>query len=1021
MRKGKFIYRVKIECFDDGQKFQVTWFKGGREKWRSFKAAAPDFVAKGKNGTDLWISKQHALETGEMISQFLDGDAACLQRALMDARRGGFPLKLLINACLEASDWPFEFLADNGAFLLSQDVLLARIVSDYGEDSEMSVPKRPLELLFMACSALDVQPELDFEKEEESILEVTEKLPVDVDVEDSGSLEGLRAQLERQQYDVVHLSGHADIKDSQPFFIMEDEKGRRKDVSPEQLWRDAFRGNSPRLLFLSGCRTGETPISAAGATNSFARMLVERYNIPAVLGWGRPVNDDEATVAMQEIFKMLTLGKSILEAVQRARLQLMEEFDSSNPAWPLLRLFCNGIEPGAIVRAEREYMPKLRRRKHVFLKRGRVRILEEGFVGRRRQLQQSLGILNDDQHKVGLLLLGAGGLGKSCLAGKIIERFEDHTLIIIHGELNDQSMKDALDDAFLVSQDESGKKKLNSKKSMPEILENLCATSFSEKKYLILMDDFEQNLEGASGSIPGHLTSEAARLLEVLLYHLPVCLKQTQLLITSRYRFTLTRRNRDLVEEFLEPVFLTSFGEAEIRKKARTLKHVLSYARHLAFPLLLEAGYGNPLLMDRLNELAHTKTITESFKLIEAFKAIRQEFTRELMLQELVQQASTELTQLIKALCVYREPVRIRGVEVIAEKIGLKDWRRVLKNAVGISLVEYDRARVSYRVTPLLQEELYKTVEETGSLHEVCFNYYKDLCTGEPRKAFEPIVTKEWIFHALRCGEIETASRKGGDLVKYLRIRHSFKDAKKVGLWILEENERIDRKFATASDAFLLNELALTLNSLGDHSAAAQYCEFALNIDKNRLGADHEMIAIYLNNLGTIWQSMKKPGKAIRYYEDALKINKTNHNRGYLDVGMVLSNLGTAWSEMGDYDKAIGFYGDAREILEGKQKRYSNNIAITLNNLGEAWRQKNDLNKAMRYIKEALQIWEENQGNESPYVASGLFSLGEVYVKINQKSNAKACFEKSYKILSNIFGEEHSKSAIAAKRLKELG
>ena len=74
--------------------------------------------------------------------------------------------------------------------------------------------------------------------------------------------------------------------------------------------------------------------------------------------------------------------------------------------------------------------PNPRRMKHVFLKNSQVKVLADGFVGRRRQLQTSIRVIKQDKDKVGVLLLGTGGLGKSCLAGKICERFPGHTLIM---------------------------------------------------------------------------------------------------------------------------------------------------------------------------------------------------------------------------------------------------------------------------------------------------------------------------------------------------------------------------------------------------------------------------------------------------------------------------------------------------------------------------------------------------------------------------------------------------------------
>ncbi|MFC2146757.1 hypothetical protein ACFLRT_05280, partial [Acidobacteriota bacterium] len=114
----------------------------------------------------------------------------------------------------------------------------------------------------------------------------------------------------------------------------------------------------------------------------------------------------------------------------------------------------------------------------VYLKQSDVKVLAEGFVGRRRQIQQSLWALKHDFDKVGVLLYGTGGLGKSCLAGKISERFTDHTLIIVHGRLNAITLQAALKDAFILARDEQGEGLLAAKIEMPEKLAKLCAASF---------------------------------------------------------------------------------------------------------------------------------------------------------------------------------------------------------------------------------------------------------------------------------------------------------------------------------------------------------------------------------------------------------------------------------------------------------------------------------------------------------------------------------------------------------------
>jgi hypothetical protein len=266
------------------------------------------------------------------------------------------------------------------------------------------------------------------------------------------------------------------------------------------------------------------------------------------------------------IYHELSRGKAIVDAVKRARYELQKDFPgSSTPAWPLMRLFSNGIPLNAIVKKGQKWQPKPRQLKHIYLKNSRIKILSEGFVGRRRQLQTTLQVLKQDLDKIGVVLLGADGIGKSCLAGKICERFSHHTLITIQGKLNTITLQAALHDAFIVSQDQNGQKILSEKKEMTETLANLCATSFKERNYLLVLDAFDQNLDGAEKGQPGLLQLEAVELLKVLLHYLPFSGKMTQLIITSRYPFSLSQQGRDIAEERLKKVWLTDFRESEIK------------------------------------------------------------------------------------------------------------------------------------------------------------------------------------------------------------------------------------------------------------------------------------------------------------------------------------------------------------------------------------------------------------------------------------------------------------------------
>jgi len=352
-------------------------------------------------------------QIGDKLFSILNGDRQTLIRALKEADYQGECLQLILKDEGPVSNLPFELLYNNG-FLVPFQVNLIRKVSDRGKKRILESENRPIKLLFLTCLPQDVYPVLELEKEEDTIFEATKNLPMEIDVEDTGSLEGLGAWLTTNKYDIIHISGHADIgKNGEPFFLMEDGEGLPDEVTPKQLW-EKLSLNMPRLIFLSGCRTGEAPDHVAAI--SFAHSLVAG-RVPTVLGWGLPVSDAGARFAAEKFYFELSRGENIPDALMRTRYELSKQF----PDWSLLRLFSDGtpLEVPLVKRGQKKKLT-LRERQYIFLENSQVKVLKKGFIGRRRHIQQGLRCLRRDENKIGLLLHGTGGLGRAVLPVNIV-------------------------------------------------------------------------------------------------------------------------------------------------------------------------------------------------------------------------------------------------------------------------------------------------------------------------------------------------------------------------------------------------------------------------------------------------------------------------------------------------------------------------------------------------------------------------------------------------------------------------
>jgi len=286
---------------------------------------------------------------GQTLYRWLDGEERFLTRAI-DGLRGQPAVALLIEQGAGLEHLPWELLHDGTGYLVQQRptaVIPVRWMT--GPGLAATPPQnRPLHVAFMATAPQGVAPPLDFEGEEAAILTATQRHPLRLSVEESGNLQELRYLLGdlgdgEQGVDVVHLTGHATHLAGGPAFLCEDEVGAEQWATAAEL--AAALTYPPRLLFLSGCRTGQA--MRGGAVPSLAAALVQQ-GLPAVLGWGQPVFDPDATTAAATLYGELAQGLPLVRALAETYRDLLQRH-AQNPQqgrhWHLLRLYARGEPP----------------------------------------------------------------------------------------------------------------------------------------------------------------------------------------------------------------------------------------------------------------------------------------------------------------------------------------------------------------------------------------------------------------------------------------------------------------------------------------------------------------------------------------------------------------------------------------------------------------------------------------------------------------------------------------------------
>ena len=648
-------------------------------------------------------------QTGRKLFNWLDGTEGLFNRSLERCPHGE-QVVLAISASGRLANLPWELLHDGTRFLIERRIVPVRWVKDKSECLQIrNEPKnRFLNVLFMATSPRGVKPELDFEAEEGRIIKATQKKrSLCLTVEESGNLQELHdlvGDYDRDYFDMVHLTGHADIDEGKPYFLTETEYGDRKDSSAAEIARSL--NNFPPLIFLSGCRTG---YFSDNAVPLMAEALLKE-GATAVLSWGDGVSDENASMAAAILYEALSTGRTITEALAETYRKLLEYQGPDTPPkgisgvkcsnqWHLLRCYIADALPGALVTA-----PRARGRKRApaptvtdrFIdEQRRLRLIPRTeFVGRRRQLQNCLRVLKTDWEKVGVLLQGMGGLGKSAIAARLCDRLSDYKTLVWWRQVDESGFAKALAEKLArehreILKDSSQELKYRLRDVFAELNEQ------AEKPFLLVFDDFEWNLEPRDG---GHiLQTKVAEILESLIWAIQETDAPDRLIITCRYQF-----QSELLDKFFMQR-LDGFHRADLQKK---LSRLVNFDAGTTDDGLIERAIaladGNPRLLEWLNNevLSREDAQTQLTQLENSSS----DWKGKIIWEELYQQIDKPLGKILSRCLVYEIPVPIAALEVVCK--GLLQYKEQLQRAINLGLIEVssevEQRNRTYRVSRIL-------------------------------------------------------------------------------------------------------------------------------------------------------------------------------------------------------------------------------------------------------------------------------------------------------------------------------
>ncbi|MEL7071207.1 MAG: tetratricopeptide repeat protein [Cyanobacteria bacterium J06581_3] len=924
---------------------------------------------------DYYVARpEDYVRTGNRLYAWLDGSDRWLAQLLEGARAG---VVLAIATTERLAHLPWEVLHDGSSFLVARPFpVVVPVRWEAGRTGEAlswqegKPPNRPLQALFMATSPAGVTPVLDFEAEEGRILAATKRQPMTLRVEESGclaELENLLASYEAGHFDVVHLTGHALLGAEGPLFITESETGARVDASPQEI-AAALQFRFPALMFLSGCRTGQS--GRGGEVPSMAAALLG-YGAGAVLGWGRPVLDTDGILAAEKLYAALAAAKTLPEALAKT-YQAMIAAEARD--WHLLRLYVRGVLPQGLVTPKstpgRALEGSASMATEFLDAQENVKVpTRESFVGRRRPLQNCLRALQE-RAVPGVLLYGMGGLGKSSLAARICDRLDGFERVVWFGRLDEAELVNRLGDyvgreARLRLQDPQEDLKYR--------LRDLFAVD-GGPVFLLVLDDFEVNLEGADF----RLEVEVAKVLGALLWALEKAGRGHKVLMTCRYDFEFS----GMVGFYKQP--LAGLKDADLQKKCAQLKTfergsgVEKGIRDRALGL----ADGNPRLLEWLDRVMQAQAV-DLAGLLDTLKGERRiELREEVMAAALLAQVDEPMRKMLGRARVYELPVLGEAIVAVCEDV--VDVKRLIGRAVSLGLLEQspDGALRVPRVLPLT------VVEDDGLVARAAAVLYR-IWWEEAESSSE----------AQRL-EIHRLALLGKKKVIVSDVTTSLTAQWNASSRFRETAQLCEKVLTLTSDHRILYNFARAQKELGHVVSAAEQCNKALEI----CSEEDETWKAILHQIAALKSQKGDVEDAIKLYKESLAISQQIDDAQ--GKAATLHQIACLKVQKGDVEDAIKLYEESLVIKE--QNGNVRGAANTLHQIAVIKAQQGNAEGAITLYEKSLAI-EERIDNPQGKAAT-LHCLAILKARQGDTEGATTLYKKSLAIKEQI-GDARGKAA----------
>ncbi|KPJ65985.1 hypothetical protein AMJ44_09145 [candidate division WOR-1 bacterium DG_54_3] len=885
---------------------------------------------------------------------------------------------------------PWEYLHDGEDFLaLSVRAHLTRKPIGLREIPAIQSPQ-PLRLLVVVSSPTGLV-ELNTEREIGIIQEVLDPArregSLEIDYLEIATLTNLRSKIKHFQPHILHYTGHGGKEPltNETYLACEDDDGEVRPIFGHDLRRISQDSDSLQLVVLSGCMTAQT--HHHDALKGVGTTLLQD-SLPAVLAMQYSILDKSGIEFAGKFYEELGKGSSVREAVNEVRLRLYELRGKDRADWGLPALYLRTSEIRLIDPTKK---PKPRATKTEQVNIGGLPIVR-GFVGRKKEIRDIRQAINQP-HIPAVYVYGLGGVGKTALAAKIIERVQWDKSVdafcVIRCDKIEPTFANVVEKLanFVSYQGKEGHARggqaLKESRMPIEDRVSFFNSAIKDHRYLFIFDNLESSF--VKHAPVGELKDDdLTRFFSSLFDHN----WRSTFLFTCRYQWQLLAETKDrsnclkcgLPKENLLTIHLPGLTAHQTIQHMNNLTGPLSKLQYKEQLRLLPLVKGHPKTVELLDSYLQKHTVSQVLEDKNLPGMMLQDIGAYFM-DGLWQDLNRDEKEALANLAVFRVPLKAQDIQRLVPK------KEALNKLTGYSLLQLEGEGGG----------MHRMVHTRGYVvHPVVSEYVLDKVGKEERKRLHKKAAEFYIHQYDEMLKRVTKDKKAEPLevlcaaMKMLRQRGMRKQAEMMTSSLLEIHHHLFEAEEYEQAGGIVTAILGFLRTQGLRELAKELLKKSID----SLTSGNKYVA--MSNLATLLNGEGKWQEALNTYQECLEFFKRIDAKSQMAV--TIGQQAQIYQERGEYGKALNLEQEALSLQEEIGEKEG--IVIRHYRIAQLLHQMERYDEALKHLQKGLRM--ERELNHPEGEANYLHQLGLTLNSLNRPKEALKHFTKALAISEQI-------------------